>query len=116
MICPLMLLALSWTGISTANAAINNSADAAPPFFAHQQCDLNQRVSSWTASPAHPTVTAAVDTYPAISQRDRDAVKEMSDAAAAMDQYAKREATMADILALALSVAVDVRLIRFIRR
>jgi hypothetical protein len=116
MICPLMLFALTWIGTSTAIAAINSRADAAPPFLFHQQYLLNQPVSSWTVSPAHPAATAAVATYPAISQQDKEAVNELMDASAAMDQYAKREAVVADVLALALGVAVIVRLTRFMRR
>jgi hypothetical protein len=45
-----------------------------------------------------------------------EAVNELMDASAAMDQYAKREAVVADVLALALGVAVIVRLTRFMRR
>ncbi len=99
-----------------ANAAINSNADAAPPFLRHQSYSLNHRVSSWMASPAHAATTAPVDTYPAISQQDRDAIKDDMAVSEGMEQHAHREAVMADILGAALGIVVVVRLIRFIRR
>ena len=60
--------------------------------------------------------TAAVDTYPAISQRDRDIIKDDTDISEAMERYAQRETVMAKILGLTLGLAVAVRTCRFLRR
>lgn len=73
-ILPLMLLALTCITSSAMSATTSNNAEALLPLVRHQVNDLNQSKKSWITSPATPIATAATDTYPAISQSDKDAV------------------------------------------
>jgi hypothetical protein len=66
-ICSLTLLASICIHSSAESAAIRNNVDTLPPWAFHQGNLLNQDVKSWRYSPNTPTVTAAIDTYPAIS-------------------------------------------------
>jgi hypothetical protein len=89
---PLILLLLTCVISSAASAAIRISPETLPPQLSHQtDRRLNDGTKSWMNSPITPIATAASDTYPALSQRDRDDIRALRSASEAMRRYSRFE-------------------------